>query len=82
MYPGPDGQDAQCSTYLYIAYNITINMELLNASVLPMLVGLFFFLQSRIHLDIKVIYKAPGLEDKSRPVSSNAEVVATVMPLS
>lgn len=35
-----------------------------------------------IHLDIKLIYKAPGAEDKSRPISSNAEVVATVMPLS
>lgn len=33
-----------------------------------------------IHLDIKLIYKAPGAEDKS--ISSNAEVVATVMPLS
>lgn len=44
--------------------------------------GFFFFLQSMIHLDIKLIYKAPGVEDKSRPISSNAEVVATVMPLS
>lgn len=43
MYPGPDVQDAQCSIYLDIAYNITINVELLNASVLPTLLFLFLF---------------------------------------
>lgn len=46
-YPGPDVEDNQCSIYLYIAYNITINMELLNASVLPVLVCFLFFPSER-----------------------------------
>lgn len=58
-----------------------LNVELLNASVLPLLALFvaFFFLQSKIHLDIKLIYAA---EDKSSLTSSNAELVAIVVPLS
>lgn len=46
MYPGPDVEDAQRSMYLYKDCNTTIDVELLNASMLPMLwvgFGLFFF---------------------------------------
>lgn len=49
LYPGPDVQDTQSSIYLYIAYDITINVELLNASVLPKLRGgglVWFFFPS------------------------------------
>lgn len=59
-------------------------MQLLRVSVLPVLfaVGFCYFPHSRKYLDIKLIYEAPDAEDKSRPVPSSAEVVATAMALS
>lgn len=50
------------------------------SSVLPVAVFVLFLFsfQSRIHLDIKLIYKAR----QKKPVPSNAGAVATAMPLS